>query len=102
MKILNLALASTLAFIYHSSAEAEMFKCTVNGKTTYQAKPCAHTSTEKKLNIKLSDPAKNAEALERLKEIEAHNAADKENREKRAKEELEKNTAIPNIIEPRR
>ncbi len=102
MKILNLALASALAFIYQSPAEAETFKCTVNGKTTYQAKPCAHASTEKKLNIKLSDPVKNAKALERLKEIEAHNAADKENQEKKAKEELEKNMGIPNINEQRR
>ena len=49
-----------------SSANAELYKCKINGKTTYQEKPCPGTGSEFKLRRDIT-PDQQKAAREKLK-----------------------------------
>lgn len=87
MKLLILIMLATIA----SSAHAEVFKCLLpEGKTVYQPKPCAETTSRQTLiKIEKPDPAKIAEAQARLKAWEAEVAL-KEAAEAQARIEQQK------------
>lgn len=78
MKGLHHVLIPTLLIVLPELAAAELFKCSENGKITYQAKPCRNKAAEKQVDIEISNPERNAKALERLKAVEADYQAKKE------------------------
>lgn len=78
MKGLHHVLIPTILIVLPELAAAELFKCSENGKITYQAKPCLNKAAEKQVDIEISNPERNAKALERLKAVEADYQAKKE------------------------
>ncbi|MDT4328340.1 hypothetical protein ACQE3E_11770 [Methylomonas sp. MED-D] len=89
MKSVYFVLIPTLVIVLPNLAVAELYKCSENGKITYQAKPCRNKSAEKQVDIEISNPERNAKALERLKEVEADYQAKKEQEALREKAQHE-------------
>jgi hypothetical protein len=66
-----------------------VFKCVIDNKTVYQAEPCPSTAVKKvEIDIEKPDPAKTAEAQERLKAWEA-DFATREAAEQKARQQQE-------------
>ncbi|MDD1622372.1 MAG: hypothetical protein LUQ11_12925 [Methylococcaceae bacterium] len=85
------------------TADADAYKCMKNGRTTYQATPCATEAPDAgKVKIKAPSAEQEATAKQKLKAIEAHNSVHKENQEKADREQFEKNVKLSNIDEQRR
>lgn len=85
-----------------ANSDAEVFKCIEkNGKTVYQATPCAVAAKEQQLDIK-SDPAKEAEAKVKLEAIQSEYDSRKAAREKVDKERAEQQRAAATLEFARR
>lgn len=91
MKILPFLLITSLS----PMVQAEVFKCTDSqGKTNYQAKPCAATVKQQHMSIK-SDPAKEAEAKTKLQAIESEYEQNKARQQEAEKQAfIERNQSV--------
>lgn len=89
MKFLILAAVAIAAFGPQIAA-AGAYKCTVNGKTVYQASPCDVEDPEaNKLNIRRQTEEQKARAAERLQQVRSEDEARISEREKAEKEAYE-------------
>lgn len=95
----KITLAAILTLL-SMSAGAEVYKCNKGGRTNYQSTPCSVDAPDSnKVKVKPPTAEQEAAAKEKLRSIEADNAAYKEKNEKIANKLDTVNTANRAVVD---
>jgi hypothetical protein len=89
--------AAIIWLCFSSVASAEMFKCMIKGRPTYQSQPCNQSQTESVLTIKESTPEQKALAQEKLQAIRNQYESEKNQKQQKIQQEMEKQLQIKPI-----